>query len=180
MRRDVFRLVSGSVLARAILIAAFPLLTRLFGAESFGVTAVFSASYAIGILVATLRCDAVVVLANSDSSARSLSALVGVSAAVVLMLCCVVLLAWFALGTRAPPVELGWLPWALCMEALYTVAQQWSARAAHYNTKSGSRVFSSVVNVAYVVASLIVLMIVAVFRECSAADASPGAKGWAA
>lgn len=149
MRRNVVRLMSGSVLAQVIVVAATPLLTRLFGAESFGVMAVFSATYAIAIPVATLKFDAAVVLPKSDRAARSLSTLAGVSAALVSMLCCLVLLAWFAFAPKRLPVELGLLPLSLCLGALYTVAQQWSARAAHYNAYSRSQVFSSVVNVSF-------------------------------
>ena len=63
------KLLSGSVTAQAITLAATPFLTRLYSPEQFGVLAVFLSMVSVFGVVGTLRFDNAIPLAKSDEVA---------------------------------------------------------------------------------------------------------------
>jgi O-antigen/teichoic acid export membrane protein len=69
--RGVLTLASGSAAAQALIVAASPLLTRLYTPDDFGVLAVFSAMLGLISVVSCLRYELAIPIAKSRSSALS-------------------------------------------------------------------------------------------------------------
>jgi len=72
--RDVLRLVSGTVFAQSVLLLASPLLTRLYGPEAFGISALFSSVTGLIATVLCLRYELSIVLPESDGAGANLFA----------------------------------------------------------------------------------------------------------
>lgn len=147
MRANLSRLASGAILSQAIMVGATPLLTRVFSADAFGVLAVFSATYAITIPLTTLKYDAALILPKSGASAVRITALaVLIASSLTLLAGAALLLAGQLAPLQSPALSL-WLPLALWLGAIYTLAQQWSARRGNYQDYARSQVVGAVLNV---------------------------------
>lgn len=148
MRRNILRLASGAAFSQALMIAATPLLTRVFSPDAFGVMAVFSATYAIAIPISTLKYDAAVILPRSGRGA------IGLTALVVLIASSLALatsgLIWLSAQLWSLPHAHAfnvWLPLALWLGAIYTLTQQWSARRCDYKHFAYSQIIGAVLNI---------------------------------
>lgn len=147
MRRNLARLVSGSVLSQVLLLAATPFLTRIFNPDAFGVLAVFSATYAIAIPLTTLKYDAALILPKSAQSAVGITVLVFIIATSLAILSG--LLLWVCAQLWWPYAESLnlWLPVAIWLGAMYTLMQQWSARRNDYQHFARSQVIGALLNI---------------------------------
>lgn len=146
-RRNVLRIASGTILGQAIVLAATPLLTRLFGPEDFGALALFTALQAVVAGVFTLKYEQSVILPRDERRAWELTLLtMGVSTLLSLLLL-------LALGVAH--LVWGWpehacfllLPLSAVLGAAYSCGQQWSARASNYRPFARSQVTTALVNV---------------------------------
>jgi O-antigen/teichoic acid export membrane protein len=72
---DVFTLVSGTTIAQIISIASAPLITRLYGADAFGLSALFSSLVGTISVIACLRYELTIMLPKTDEEAANLLAL---------------------------------------------------------------------------------------------------------
>lgn len=72
MASHALSLGGGTALGQLALVAASPLLTRLFSPEEFGTFGLFSSFLAVAAVVACLRLDIAIVSARSDRQAASL------------------------------------------------------------------------------------------------------------
>jgi O-antigen/teichoic acid export membrane protein len=148
MRRNILQLSSGAVISQILMLASTPLLTRIFNTEAFGVMAVFTAAYAIAIPITTLKYDAAVILPKATKSAIFLAALVVFIASAIV----IVVSGLLGVATRMSLLPDGYdvnlcLPLALWLGALYTLAQQWSARQSDYKNFARSQVIGTVLNI---------------------------------
>jgi len=69
---DVLRLASGTTLAQVLIVAAAPVLTRLYEPAAFGTAAQFAAVVGIAAVVACLRYDLAIVLPKTDEDGAAL------------------------------------------------------------------------------------------------------------
>lgn len=146
--RNVAVLLSGTVVAQAITLAAAPILSRLFPPAAFGALGVFSSVAGVAAVVANLRYEAAVVLPKSDDEAANLLALCGLMTLSTATLA----LALIALGgrwvesvTRLPGMGgmLWWLPPFVVASGLYQGLNYWSTRKRQFSRLSYSRVMQS-------------------------------------
>jgi O-antigen/teichoic acid export membrane protein len=72
---DVFTLVSGTAIAQIISIASAPLITRIYGADAFGLLAVFTSLVSMIAVIACLRYELAIMLPKADKEAVNLLAL---------------------------------------------------------------------------------------------------------
>jgi O-antigen/teichoic acid export membrane protein len=145
---NVARIATGTVASQALVLFATPILTRQFEPEEFGALAVFTAAYAVVAGLTTLKYELAIILPPEPRRAVDLTELaVATSLAISsLILLGLVLCRWF-LGV---PAEWYYLlvPLSAVIGAIYTSAQQWSARANDYRRYARAQVLNSVTNIA--------------------------------
>ncbi|OPY32608.1 MAG: colanic acid exporter [Methanomassiliicoccales archaeon PtaU1.Bin124] len=66
---DVLTVMSGTTAAQLIIIISAPLVTRLYGADSFGLSSLFSSIVSILVVVVCLRYEMAIMLPKSDEEA---------------------------------------------------------------------------------------------------------------
>ncbi|MGC7405629.1 lipopolysaccharide biosynthesis protein [Pandoraea pneumonica] len=147
LRRNLVRLASGTILAQVLMIAATPILTRIYNPSAFGVMAVFSSAYAIVIGFTTFKYDAAVILPRAHRNAARITLLVVILATLLSAVVAVAASALDATGLVTIPFSVAWLVCALWLGATYTLTQQWSARIANYRYYARSQVLGTVFNV---------------------------------
>ena len=147
MRNNLARLTSGAVLGQAIIVGSIPFLTRLFPPEAFGAFAVFTAVYAFLVPMTTLKYDASVVLTGSERVATVLTMFVVFLASSLCLLVSIIISTNLLSPIWQKLDNLTWLPLALWLGAMYTLFQQWAARASDYRYYSRSQVISAAANV---------------------------------
>lgn len=145
---NVARIATGTVASQALLLLATPILTRQFRPEEFGVLAVFTAAYAVIAGLTTLKYELAIILPPEPRLAVDLTALAIATSLSIssLMLAGLVLCRWFF----GVPAEWYYLlvPLSAVLGAVYTSAQQWSARSNDYSRYARAQVLNSVTNVA--------------------------------
>lgn len=89
--KNVFTLMSGTMIAQAIIILASPILTRLYTPEEYGILGVYSSFVSILAVIASLKFDAALLLPKKDDNAiqifkLSLLLILGTSALITFLL----------------------------------------------------------------------------------------------
>jgi lipopolysaccharide exporter len=148
-RGDVLRLVSGTALAQLIVLAATPLLTRLFAPEAFGVAAMFMALTGVAGVVACLRYELAIVLPESDREAANLLALSLLTALVVSVVVLIVtwffgplILQWLNMSELVPYLWL--VPVYVLVHGVFLGLNYWNTRTKHFKRLAASRVAGSI------------------------------------
>jgi lipopolysaccharide exporter len=70
--KNSLKLVSGTVVGQVLTLAVAPILSRLYGAEDFGVLALFNSWVGVLIILSTLRLEMGLVVASDKVEARNL------------------------------------------------------------------------------------------------------------
>lgn len=143
--RDTAKLVSGTAGGRLILLLSLPVVTRLYDPEGFRLLAVFTALVGTFSVIACLRTEIAVPLAENDDDAANLLAialtsLVGVT------------LVLLALASTAPALIAGWVGtpeiapylWLVALSvgltASYMALQFWATRMRRFGIIARTRV----------------------------------------
>lgn len=135
--RGMATIAAGNLLGRVVGIIALPILTRLYGPESFGVLAVFTAMVAFLIPIATLRYAIAIPLPRTDAMAMNVLALaaaiiitLGTLMTLTLWLAAAPLFALFDMESVAPY----W--WLIVLGvlggAVYELFSMWATRKRDY------------------------------------------------
>lgn len=143
IRVNILKYASGTIISQALMVAATPILTRMFLPAEYGLLALFSSLYAILVNFSTLKFELSILLPKERRTAEELTtliiALTGGFSAIVLA----ALLIVEAVG----PWHIAWfyffLPIAIMSGASLSAAQLWCSRDKDF-TYTG---LSSVVNV---------------------------------
>ncbi len=146
---DVLRLVTGTVMAQAIGILAAPILTRLYGPESFGLAALFTSFTGIISVLACMRYELSIVLPDSDGEAANL---MGVSLLFSLLVAVLTLpIVWFFgplilhwLKTPALEPYLLLIPITVFINGIFLTLNYWNTRTKHFTRLSITRITSAV------------------------------------
>ena len=72
---DVLKLAGGTAIAQILSILASPIITRMYGPEAFGLSALFASITGIVAVVACLRYELAIMLPEKDEDAANLLAL---------------------------------------------------------------------------------------------------------
>jgi O-antigen/teichoic acid export membrane protein len=147
MLRNLTQLASGTIVAQVVLALAMPMLTRLFAPDAFGVTAIFSAAYALLIPLVTLKYDQAIVLPKSRTRAQALGSMVMTIATANSIVVFVGVVSWIYFFQKQREIAFLLLPLAIWLGAAYTLMQQWSSRASNYAHYARSQVVGALVNV---------------------------------
>lgn len=145
---DVFKLVSGTTFAQALLIFAAPVLTRLYSPEAFGVLAVFTSITTILGVIACLRYELAITLPEKDEEAANILGLC------LLLAICIFLLTCFAVWSggdlvgsllNAPELT-SWLwliPPTVLLAGIFLAFNYWNTRTRHFGRLSVARIIQS-------------------------------------
>ncbi len=139
--RNVTIVASGTAAAQAVTIAFSPLITRIYGAEAFGLLGVFNALVAIVAPIAALTYPIAIVLPKEDSEAKGLVKLSFLIAIAVFSFVTIVfliggesLLALLDSEIITPYVML--IPLSMLFSALVQIAQQWLIRKKQFGLRA--------------------------------------------
>lgn len=155
--RDVAKMSLGTIGGRAIALVVMPLVTRLYSPHDFALLAVYMAIVSTIAVMACLRLEVAIPLAEDDETAATLLA-IALSAALVLSLA---LLIFVTLLPDALPDLLGkpdlrpfvWLvPLGVLLSAAYQGLQYWATRARRFGSIARTRLTQAVSGVAAMLA----------------------------
>ena len=150
--RGVLTLAGGSASAQVLTILVAPLLTRLYTPEDFGLLAVYASILGLIAVVATLRYEMAIPIAEADQVAANI---VGLSFLVLLgstLLISIVLgLVGSSLAAQMNMPLLSsysWLiPVGVLLGGIYNIFNYWAVRSKHFSSISNAVVSQSVVSV---------------------------------
>mgnify|MGYP001216353684 CR=1 FL=1 len=135
--RNLLKLASGTVGSQVITVAATPILTRLYGPESFGVLATFASILALLNVVSSLRYELAIAVPEDDDEAVALVwlcfCLVVVSTgltALGVLLIGDLLLAWLNEPALKPLLWL--LPVGVLLSGVYQPLSYWAIRRKQF------------------------------------------------
>lgn len=156
--RSVLKLAGGTAGSQMITLAAAPILTRLYGPESFGVLATFTSLLALLNVVSSLRFELAIPVPKDDDEAISItwtSLFLVVTIAVLTGFILPHALRFFSLNLneKLDNIFFALLALGVLSSGLYKVLSYWSIRTEKFNllakTKIKQGVLGIVVNVAF-------------------------------
>ena len=149
--KNVGKLLSANVIAQALALLVYPILTRQFAAEDFALLSLFSSIAVVLSLIATAEYQYAIVLPEEDSKAR---ALVHMSALIMLGMTVAVCLSLpFARPIaglfKAPELARWWWLMPLCVFGLsaWNILNYWYIRRAAFTRISGYQITQSLFSV---------------------------------
>lgn len=146
---DVLKLVGGTAFAQILAVMASPLITRLYGPEAFGTSALFVSIVGIVGVVACLRFDLAIMLPEKDEDAANLLGLslsLAIIAGMIMFLACN-LSPDLLLSTLNAPVLMGYLwllPIAIFLAGAFNSLNYWNSRTRQFGRLSIARINASV------------------------------------
>lgn len=148
--RSVLLVVSGAAGAQALTMLFAPFITRLYGAEAFGLLGTFTAILSVLLPIAALAYPIAIVLPKSDDDAKSvaklsvfIAMLVSVIVLIIVLLFSENLAAWLNIETISGYLIL--VPFALFFSAAEQIMQQWLIRKKQFNVMAKVAVSQSLI-----------------------------------
>ncbi len=150
--RDVLTLMGGTAIAQALAILASPIVTRLYGPDAFGLSALFISIAGIISVVACLRYDMAIMLPKRDEDAANILSL---SLMIVTLISALTLPAVWFWGTEIAGLlnSPGLAPYLLFMPIFVFVSgaflalNYWNSRTGNFRRLSAARITSSIFTV---------------------------------
>jgi O-antigen/teichoic acid export membrane protein len=151
--RNVTMLSSSTLFAQGLSMLALPLLTRLYGPEGFDLLAVYVAAIGILGVVAALRYNLAIPIAERDDDAMALLAVALTSITVVSLLLCIPVIFWpeasvLLLGQTDLLPYLWMIPAGVFAAGSYDALQYWTTRRRDFGLITRTRVTRAVGGVA--------------------------------
>ncbi len=139
--RNVTIVASGTAAAQAITMAFSPLITRIYGAEAFGLLGVFHALVSIVTPIAALTYPIAIVLPKEDHEAKGLVKLSSLIAILVFLVVSIVLLIGgksllVMLDSEAISPYVMLVPLSVLFSAFVQIAQQWLIRKRRFDIRA--------------------------------------------
>jgi O-antigen/teichoic acid export membrane protein len=145
--RNIARVATGTFAGQIILVAATPVLTRLYAPKEFGELALFSSYYGILVGLFTLKLELSVILPSNDGEALGLMRLTLLVSLASSMLLLLALSTAAATGLLIFPFFYYLLPISTFIGAVYSLLQQWCSRKRDYKPFAKSVVVNASANV---------------------------------
>ncbi len=144
--KDALKLVTGTIIARGLFIAAMPLVSRLYTPDDFTVLAVYLAIVNIVGVFACFQLETGIQIARTDEDATNLLALSVLSAVTISLVAALVclVLAWPASGLLGDATISGYLllvPVGILAAAAYSIFQYWCVREKSFGIIARSKVW---------------------------------------
>lgn len=146
--RNVFTVASGAAIAQLIGILFSPVITRLYGPETFGVLGVFVSITAIIAPIVALTYPMAIVLTRSDQEAKGIVSLSLIVSAIITVITALALTLFGEeiLGILNMEILfplLVYIPIFLYLSAVLQVAEQWFIRKKHFNIMAKASVIQT-------------------------------------
>ncbi len=151
--RSVLKLAGGTAASQVISLAAAPILTRLYGPESFGVLAAFASILALLNVVSSLRYELAIAVPEDDDEAVSLVwlcfGLVAISSGLTALGVSLLgdqLVAWLNEPALKPLLWL--LPVGVLLSGVYQPLSCWAIRGKQFDLLAQTKFLQSIFGVA--------------------------------
>ena len=149
--KDVLTLLTGTVAAQALMMAALPVLTRAYSAEQFGYFGAYSAAVGILAIFINARIDLAVVAARADAVAATLAAvsiLCALSLGIALTTLTALIVWGWALYFHLDPLYwIATIPAAASAVAIFNTYCAWHNRKSRFRMIAGRRFVQSLLMV---------------------------------
>lgn len=146
---DILKLVGGTTLAQALTILAAPIITRMYGPEAFGLSALFASITGIIAVVACLRYELAIMLPEKDEDAANLLMLSLLMATT--MSCISAFVIWLGgnrlldlLNAQGLEPYLWLVPISVFLSGIFLALNYWNSRTKRFGRLSIARVAASV------------------------------------
>jgi len=148
--RNTGKLLSANVIAQAIGILVYPILTRMYAPEDFALLNLFTSIAGVLVLAATAEYQYAIVLPKDDKHARSLT-----HVCLLLLLCIVTILLLtlpiarpIAALFKAPDLARYWCMMPICVLAMggWNILNYWYIRRKEFMRISGYQISQSVLS----------------------------------
>ena len=148
--RNVATVATGTAGAQAISIAFSPIITRLYGPDSFGLLGVFMALVAVLAPLAALTYPIAIVLPKEDSDARALGWLSFYIAFSMSSFFAIVIVIWGELllglvGLEAIVAYSMLIPIAMFFSAILQIARQWLIRKKQFKVTAKVALYQALI-----------------------------------
>lgn len=146
--KNVAILMSGTAISQGIIIAATPILTRLYDPSDFGILALYTSIISILTVIVAWRYELAIVLPESDKEASDILKL-SISIVFIMSIISFVFMSLFyervtsMLGVQSIDYFIYVIPFSLLFLGLYECLKFWSTRQKHYKRLSISNVFKA-------------------------------------
>jgi len=148
MVRNAGKLLSANVIAQAIGILVYPVLTRMYAPEDFALLNLFTSIVGVLVLIATAEYQYAIVLPKSDRQASAIThvCLVLLFALFVLLCLTIPLAEPVAALFKAPELAKWWwmLPFSVLGMSLWNILNYWYIRRGAFTRISGYQVAQSI------------------------------------
>ena len=145
--RNVGKLLSANVIAQAVGLLIYPLLTRLYAPEDFGLLSLFMSIGSVFVLIASLDWFNAIVLPQTDEQARPVVhiSLIAIAVTTVLLFLSLPLASPIADLFKLPALaSYYWLmPFYVLLISLWNVLNYWFIRRKAYGRISGYQISQS-------------------------------------
>ena len=151
--RNVGKLLSANIIAQAIGLLVYPILTRLYSPEDFGLLNLFCSIGGVLILLAPLEWYNAIVLPERDEDARPVVhiSLLAIAAMTVLLVFSLPFAEPIAALFKSPDLAVYWwlLPIYVLLMSVWNVLNHWYIRRKAYGRISGYQVSQSLFSAGY-------------------------------
>lgn len=146
---DVLKIAGGTTFAQALSVLATPILTRIYGPESYGLSALFVSIVASVGVVSCLRYELAIMLPKRDEDAANLLAASLILAGVISVLTIPITYYvgnFIILSLKSPALNpyLWLIPLAVFLNGVVLAFNYWISRTRHFGSLSVARVASSI------------------------------------
>ena len=153
MVRNAGKLLSAHVIAQVVGILVYPILTRMYAPEDFGLFSLFTSIAGVLVLLASMDYFNAIVLPKTDNEARPIVhvALLSIAALTLLLLLSVPFAPQIASVFKSPDLaSFYWmLPIYVCLVSVWNVLNYWYIRRKAYWRISGYQVSQSLFSAGY-------------------------------
>ncbi len=151
--RDVGKLLSANVVAQAIGLLIYPILTRLYSPEDFGLLNLFVSIGGVLIILSTLEWYNAIVLPKRDEEARAIVHLSLLSLAILTTVLILTIPFADSIASLFKSPDLAkyyWLlPLYVCLMGIWNVLNYWYIRRKAYGRISGYQISQSLFSAGY-------------------------------
>ncbi|WP_223701281.1 lipopolysaccharide biosynthesis protein [Sutcliffiella deserti] len=147
--KNVAVLMSGTAISQGLLVAAAPILSRLYDPASFGIFTLFSSIVIILSVIATWRYELAIVLPKEDEDASNVLfvSMICVGLTTIVSIILVLLLGdMFSQAMGSPELKpwLWWLPVSIFASGVFQSLNYWYTRKQHFGRVASSKALRSV------------------------------------
>ncbi|MGD6831741.1 lipopolysaccharide biosynthesis protein [Sutcliffiella halmapala] len=147
--KNVAVLMSGTAISQGLLVAAAPILSRLYDPEAFGIFTLFSSIVIVLSVIATWRYELAIVLPKEEEDAANVLWISNICVLLTTFISIILILLFGDMFSRAmdsPELKpwLWWLPISIFASGIFQSLNYWYTRKQHFGRVASSKALRSV------------------------------------